>query len=159
MDGAGILDHSFNTCSGLFRWSNFPKNMEERDQLEIENIQTFLSHIQDYPPPIPDSVIRHILSETGLNTDDIRVIHTMNVACQKFIFDVLQLTSSIARSRVKEDKTTKKKKVDLQVSDLKRALETFDVQINRPEFIVSIPKESKEKKSDQPVTQDEEEED
>ena len=134
--------------------------MEKRDQQEKANLEAFLTHFQNYPPPIPDTVIRHILSENGMNTDDILVIHTMNVACQKFISDVLQHTTDIANARVKDEKSNnKKKKIDLQVCDLKKALETYDIHVNRPEFIVSIPKETKEKKARQEEMDQEEDSD
>ena len=133
--------------------------MEKRDQQETANLKEFLARFPDYPPPIPNTVIRHILSESGINTDDILVINTMNVACQKFISDVLQQTTEIARTRTKEEKSSKKKKIDLQVCDLKKALESYDIHVNRPEFIVSITKESKEKKTQQEEFDEEEESD
>ena len=134
--------------------------MEKRDQQERENLEAFINNIQDYPPPIPDSVIKNIMSTYGMNTDDIRVIHTMNVACQKFISDVLTQTTAIAKARAKEDKSQKNKKIDLQICDLKNALLPYDIHVNRPEFIVSIPKETKIKKNvDRDLSEEEEEED
>ncbi|KAH0785925.1 transcription initiation factor TFIID subunit 10-like protein [Histomonas meleagridis] len=93
----------------------------------------------EYPPPIPDAVISHILSEAGLSTSDIRVCRTLNVACQKFISDVLEDCASIAKQRKKSTTKDKLKNIDLQVSDLKAALEMRDIHVHRPEFIVSIP--------------------
>ena len=111
------------------------------DREEANNIESFLRDIQDYPPPIPDSVIMHILAEAGLNTTDPRVHRTMNVVCQKFMSEVLSDCSKIASSRVKSEK---KKKLELQVYDLKQALEPRGIHIHRPEFIVSIPPQVKD---------------
>lgn len=106
---------------------------------EAENIETFLTGLQDYSPPIPDAVIMHILAEAGMNTTDPRVHKTMNIVCQKFINDVLASCARVAKNRAKDEKN-KKKKLDLQVCDVKEALrDTANIQIHRPEFIVSIP--------------------
>ncbi|EAX89202.1 hypothetical protein TVAG_121360 [Trichomonas vaginalis G3] len=108
-----------------------------------KEIEQFLQKLEDYPPPIPDSVIKQILSECGMHTNDIRVSHIMNVVCQKFMSDVMTKCCECAKLRAKEDK--KKKKLDIQVSDLKAALETRGIHVNRPEFIVSIEPDEKEK--------------
>lgn len=117
-------------------------------QEENSNIDKFLREMGEYPPPIPDTVIMHILAEAGLSTGDPRVHRTLNVACQKFINDVLESCVAIARRRAKSDKDHKnlaaKKTVDIQVSDLKEALGNVGIQVHRPEFIVSIPNSSHE---------------
>ena len=108
---------------------------------ETANIAQFLREMNDYSPPIPDSVIMHILAEAGMSTSDPRVHRTLNVACQKFINDVLEECSNIAKQRQKKEEGNKKQnKISLQVSDLKQALERFGIHVHRPDFIVSIPK-------------------
>lgn len=76
-------------------------------QEENSNIDKFLREMGEYPPPIPDTVIMHILAEAGLSTGDPRVHRTLNVACQKFINDVLESCVAIARRRAKSDKDHK----------------------------------------------------
>ena len=105
---------------------------------ESANIAAFLREMGDYTPPIPDSVIMHILAEAGMSTSDPRVHRTLNVACQKFINDVLEDCSRNAKRRQKDQKD--QNKANLQVSDLKKALEKYGIHVHRPDFIVSIPK-------------------
>jgi len=108
---------------------------------EQANIEKFLSGMTEYPPPIPDTVICHVLAEAGLSTTDPRVHRTLNVACQKFIADILDDCAVAAKQRAKPAKSSSsKKKLDLQLSDLKAALELRGIRCHRPEFIVSIPK-------------------
>lgn len=96
---------------------------------ENANIGEFLRGMEDYIPPIPDSVIMHILADAGMSTSDARVHRTINVACQKFISDVLDYCM--------HKKGTEK--ATLKVSDLKQALEHYGIRVDRPEFIVSFP--------------------
>jgi transcription initiation factor TFIID subunit 10 len=118
-----------------------PTAWQEEAQKENANIEKFLKGMSEYPPPIPDAVIMRILAEAGLATSDARVHRTLNVACQKFIDDVLQDCAANAKRRVKRNKSGGSKKgLDLQVSDLKVALENRSIHVHRPEFIVSIPK-------------------
>jgi transcription initiation factor TFIID subunit 10 len=108
---------------------------------EQANIDKFLRGMSEYPPPIPDTVITHVLAEAGLSTSDPRVHRTLNVACQKFIADLLDDCAIVAKQRVKKTKSpSSKKNLDLQLSDLKAALEVRGIHCHRPEFIVSLPK-------------------
>lgn len=116
----------------------------EEAQRENTNIERFLRGMAEYPPPIPDAVVMHILAQAGLSTSDPRVHRTLNVACQKFITDVIEDCALAAQRRVKGTKQGKKEKPDLQVSDLKVALETRGIHVHRPEFIVSIPSKNQE---------------
>lgn len=108
------------------------------------NIEKFLKGMGDYKAPIPDTVITHILAEAGLSTSDPRVHRTLNVACQKFIFDVITDCSTCAELRIKRTKGKAKKEKDLLVSDLKTALEAKGMHVHRPDFIVSIPRSDHE---------------
>ena len=116
----------------------------EAAQCENTNIEKFLKGMTEYPPPIPDAVVMHVLAQAGLATSDPRVHRTLNVACQKFITDVIHDCAIAAGQRVKRTSKGKKEKPDLQVSDLKIALETRGIHVHRPEFIVSIPSKNKE---------------
>ena len=116
----------------------------EEAQKENANIEKFIRGMAEYPPPIPDTVIMHVLAEAGLSTTDPRVHRTLNVACQKFIVDLIQDCSIFAKQRVKATKQSGKKNLDLQVSDLKAALELKGMHVHRPEFIVSIPSKNAE---------------
>lgn len=111
---------------------------QQEIEKENQNIDIFLRGMAEYPPPIPDAVIMHILAEAGLSTSDPRVHRTLNVACQKFISDVLDDCACVARQK-KKGKGGKQKGLDLEVSDLKVALEMRNIHIHRPEFIVSMP--------------------
>ena len=113
--------------------------MEEVQQ-ENANIEKFLRGMSEYPSPIPDTVIMHVLAEAGLQTSDPRVHRTLNVAIQKFITEVLTDCATAAKQRNKAaQSSSSKKSLDLQVSDLKWVLERRDIHVYRPEFIVSIP--------------------
>jgi hypothetical protein len=112
-------------------------SMSEAEK-EHANIEKFLRSMNEYPPPIPDTVVMHVLAEAGMATSDRAVQRTLNVACQKFIADVLEDCSCIAKKRVQKPKA--KKGMDLQVSDLKEALEMHGIHVHRPDFIVSIPR-------------------
>ena len=114
--------------------------MEEVQQ-ENANIEKFLKGMSEYPSPIPDAVIMHVLAEAGLQTSDPRVHRTLNVAIQKFITEVLTDCATAAKQRNKatSQSSSSKKTLDLQVSDLKAVLERRDIHVYRPEFIVSIP--------------------
>jgi transcription initiation factor TFIID subunit 10 len=112
------------------------------EEKEHANIEKFLRNMNEYPPPIPDAVVAHVLAEAGMNTSDRAVQRTLNVACQKFIAEVVEDCAAIAKQRVQ--KTKGKKGLDLQVSDLKVALEMRGIHIHRPDFIVSIPKNDEE---------------
>lgn len=120
--------------------------MEFPSPTDANKISQFIQELGDYIPPIPESVINQILAECGMQTDDVVVSHIMNVVCQKFMRDVMVKCCANAKVRAKEDK--KKKKLDIQVSDLKLALETRGIHVNRPEFIVSIPPDSKDNEPD-----------
>ena len=108
-----------------------------------KTMEEYISKINDYPPPIPESVMKHILQEVGINTDNLAVSHTMNVACQKFFYDVLKQSGAIAKNRGKEDKG-KKKKVEIQACDVKVALDYYGIKVDRPDFILSNNNESEE---------------
>ena len=112
----------------------------EETQQDHENIEQFLYGMLEYPPPIPDNVMMHVLAEAGLPTTDPAVHRTLNVACQKFISDVIQDCENAANQRVRATQKSNKKTLDLQVCDLKIGLENHGIHIHRPEFIVSIPK-------------------
>lgn len=115
----------------------------EEAQRENANIEQFLKSMTEYLPPIPDAVVMHVLAQAGLSTSDPRVHRTLNVACQKFIAEVVEdcaIAATQRRGRNKQNKT----KLDLQVSDLKAALETRGIHVHRPEFIVSIPSKHKD---------------
>jgi transcription initiation factor TFIID subunit 10 len=117
---------------------------QEEAHKEAANIEKFLKGMSEYPPPIPDAVMMRVLSEAGLATSDPRVHRTLNVACQKFIDDVLRDCLACAKKRVKKNSKggSSKKGIDLQVPDLKIALGNRGIHVHRPEFIVSIPKTS-----------------
>ena len=108
---------------------------------ETQIIAEFLNNMQDYPAPIPDNVMIHLLSDAGLNTTDPRVHRTINAAVQKFINDILVDCASCAKKNHKEK--GKKDKLDLTVYDLKEVLQTRNIQIHRPDFIVSFPQNQK----------------
>ncbi|KAK8891000.1 Transcription initiation factor TFIID subunit 10 [Tritrichomonas musculus] len=121
------------------------KWMEEVQQ-ENANIEKFLRGMSEYPSPIPDTVIMHVLAEAGLQTSDPRVHRTLNVAIQKFITEVLAdcATAAKQRNKASQQSSSSKKSLDLQVSDLKCVLERRDIHVYRPEFIVSIPQNGHE---------------
>mgnify|MGYP002472352689 CR=1 FL=1 len=107
---------------------------------ENDDIEKFLRGMNEYSPPIPDTVLTHILAEAGLQTSDPGVHRTLNVAIQKFMSDVLQDCASAAKQRIKASShQSSKKTLDLQVSDLKVGLERRGIHVYRPDFIVSIP--------------------
>jgi transcription initiation factor TFIID subunit 10 len=110
---------------------------------EHANIEKFLRSMNEYTAPIPDAVVMHVLAEAGLSTSDRGVHRTLNVACQKFITDVLVDCATIAKQRSRSQRG-KKSVLDLQVSDLKTALDMRGVHVHRPDFIVSIPKREHE---------------
>ena len=116
----------------------------EEAQKENENIEQFIRGMGEYPPPIPDAVVMHVLAEAGLSTTDPRVHRTLNVACQKFIVDLIDDCAVFATQRMKANKQSGKKNLDLQLSDLKQALEVKGIHVHRPEFIVSIPSKNTE---------------
>jgi transcription initiation factor TFIID subunit 10 len=115
-------------------------SLKEADK-EYANIEKFLRSMNEYPPPIPDTVVMHVLAEAGMSTSDRPVHRTLNVACQKFIADILEDSSAVAKQRIQKKG---KKGLDLQVSDLKVALEMRGIHIHRPDFIVSIPRNDEE---------------
>lgn len=110
-----------------------------QDSADIEN---FMIKLQDYPSPIPDSVIKHICAESGLNTTDARVTSAISVVTQKFISEVLRNCSDFAKARAAQENPGKIRKLDLQFSDLKQALAKRGIHVNRPEFIVSLPQKT-----------------
>ena len=120
----------------------------QQAQQELENIETFLQDLQDYTSPIPEAVIKHLMAEGGCNTTDSRVAMVMNVATQKFITEIMQAAAQVAKDRINKETfdSSNKKKMDLQVSDLKQVFKRTRVQIpiNRPEYLVSLPTDEQE---------------
>lgn len=114
----------------------------EQEQ-ENERIAMFLDMMGEYLPAIPDPVMAKILSQSGLQTSDVRVLRTLNIACQKFFTEVLDSCVSYSNQRAQADlpKGSNKKTTEILVSDIKKALETKDIKIYRPEYFVSDPQE------------------
>jgi len=102
----------------------------------------FLKEMQDYPAPIPDSVVMHLLAEAGMNTTDPRVHRTVNIACQKFIWEVISDCANIKKREMKGNQK-KNQNTDLTLSELKTVLNARGIHIHRPDFIVSIPDNDK----------------
>ena len=119
--------------------------MMNQEQIATEHayIETFLKELQDYTPPIPEPVIKHLLAEGGMSTTDSRVSLVMNIATQKFISEVIESAAKEARERIARESPeySQKKKMDLQVSDIKPYLQSRQMPIYRPEYLVSLPTE------------------
>ena len=117
--------------------------MNQRYQQELENIESFMQDLQDYTPPIPEAVIKHLMAEGGCNTSDSRVALVMNIAAQKYITEVMQVAAKAAQERIYKETgdSSQKQKMDLQVSDLALALNQTrgQLHVNRPEYLVSLP--------------------
>ena len=120
--------------------------MDDFNSNNQANVEKFLQAMGEYQPPIPDAAVAHILAESGLSTSDTRVSRILNVACQKFISEVLQDCANAARQRVKSESNSdsKRQALDLQMSDLKASLKNKGICIDRPDFIVSIPQKNQE---------------
>ena len=118
-----------------------PTMFEEINQ-ENKNIVTFLTQIYDYTPPnIPEPIINRILSDAGMPNSNRIVNRTLNIAIQKFITDVIKDSTKCAKQRMKAEKSSKKSPMDIQVVDVKSALNIRGIHVHRPDFIVSLPKQ------------------
>lgn len=94
---------------------------------EAENINNFLNTINECQLPISDKVINNICAQAGFSTTDPRLSRLLSLACEYFIiFAVNQCRKVAANNRT-----------DLQLSDVKKALEKLNVNIYRPEYIVN----------------------
>eukprot|EP01089_Gocevia_fonbrunei_P014884 TRINITY_DN4209_c0_g1_i1.p1 TRINITY_DN4209_c0_g1~~TRINITY_DN4209_c0_g1_i1.p1 ORF type:complete len:101 (-),score=18.63 TRINITY_DN4209_c0_g1_i1:1-303(-) len=62
--------------------------MMELSSEEKENIEDFLSSMEDYVPTIPDECVEYYLNKTGFMCSDVKVKRVVSLAAQKFISDV-----------------------------------------------------------------------
>lgn len=111
---------------------------DHHNEIDYENdiIINFISRLNEYNPPIPDPVINNILAEAGCNTSDKRVSRIFNLACQKFIRDVLEQCRN--NERINNPDPSYEPKKYLQVGDVKEALKTKDIHVHRPDYIVGV---------------------
>lgn len=109
------------------------KHHEGAEKNEIDNLIKFFSSIENYPSPIPDEVIKRMMADSGIHVCDVPSVKMMNIYVQKFIYDVLDDSKKASSSR----SSANKKRRDLQVCDIKEALERRGIYVNRPDFIIS----------------------
>lgn len=104
--------------------------------IEQEELEKFLDSLTSYKPTIPDSLIRHYLSRSGFQTDDVRLERLIALATQKFIADIAG--EAIGRSRLRQQAPSSKKgkdnKVVLTMDDLERSLREYGVVLKKPPY-------------------------
>lgn len=97
---------------------------EENFMKELDSINNFLNIINEIQLPIPDKVINNICAQSGLSTSDPRLSRLLSLASQ---YIICQIISECRKSG----------NLDLQISDIKKALEKMNINVYRPEYIVN----------------------
>lgn len=99
---------------------------EEEFNKESESINSFLNTILEVQLPISDKVINNICAQAGFSTSDPRLARLLSFVSE--YLTILALT---------ECRKVTQKRTDLQLTDVKKVLETMNINVHRPEYIVN----------------------
>lgn len=99
---------------------------EEEYNKESECINNFLNIINEVPLPISDKVINNICAQSGFSTSDPRLARLLSLASEYLIIIAVNECKKITGDRT-----------DLQLADVKKAVERLNTNVYRPEYIVN----------------------
>jgi len=98
-----------------------------------EEIEDFLSSLEDYVPTIPDEVVQYYLNRTGFICNDIRVKRLIALAAQKFISDIAN--DALQYCKIRQSNALKKdKRLTLTMEDLAQSGKEYGINIKKPEY-------------------------
>eukprot|EP00003_Mantamonas_plastica_P004612 TRINITY_DN1364_c1_g2_i3.p1 TRINITY_DN1364_c1_g2~~TRINITY_DN1364_c1_g2_i3.p1 ORF type:complete len:135 (-),score=46.69 TRINITY_DN1364_c1_g2_i3:51-431(-) len=111
--------------------------MSESDDVE-QQLEELVDAMDGYNTTIPTEVIQYYLEKSGFQTSDEDVLKLVNVATQKFIYDLA--LDSIHYTKIREQRETGRSKTKathrrvLKVEDVQQSLEQYGIHVNKPEY-------------------------
>jgi hypothetical protein len=95
----------------------------------------FFAALDKYHPTVPDAVVLHHLSKSGVNVKDPRIARLVALAADKFLAEIIYESkqSAILKKRNKGKDKRKLEEISecLQLSDLNQALQAKRISISR----------------------------
>ena len=113
------------------------------------SLAEFLDVMDNCIPTIPEQVTNYYLQRTGFVTEDRRLIRIISLAAHKFVADVASDAMATHRIRGKGEKRDRdgNPKVVLTMDDLSASLQSYGVNIVKPDFYADSDKAARSKKS------------